>query len=457
MAPESSPPTSPRSGSSEQGNKATSQPGKLRLELDPSRLEHFYEYEPGGHHPVHLQDVVGEKGRYRVIHKLGSGGFSNVWLCRDLEGREKTSYVALKVLMAEASDSDYPEIRINQLKDWLIKQREQDDAADPICLPLDQFTVDGPNGHHACFIYPLLGPKVSLGLFQANGDPDKSLRGISHRIVKAVSLLHSQGICYGNITPNNALHHTRGFDDLTEEEVMQILGAPTRNQIFAGSVKGHAELNAPQYLVYPVKWQHVAKEYIGEQPCLIDFGQSFEVAHAPEYLGIPGSYRSPELILDNKMGFGTDLWALGCTLFEIRTGRKLFCPFDEDDDDDYLDFMVQILGKLPEPWWSTTWEARKTLWKDELDEHGRAIPTVAEPEVPAAGITRVVHPSVAQGARSLAEKLAPGLWYLSENIHGGIPQKELDVFSDLLGQLLKYTPKTASAQQQPWITSGLIY
>ncbi|KAH7133697.1 kinase-like domain-containing protein [Dactylonectria macrodidyma] len=451
MAPDSSPPTSPRSVPSEQGNKAAAQPSKLRLKLAPFRLEHLYDYEPGGHHPIHLHDV--QNGRYRVIHKLGNGGFSNVWLCRDLEARETTTYVALKILMAEASESDYPETRINQFKDWLIKRREQDDAADPICLPLDQFTIDGPNGHHACFVYPLLGPKVSLGLFQATGDPDKSLRNISHRIVKAISLLHDQGICHGDITPNNALHHTRGFDGLTEGEVLQILGAPTQNPIFDGPVMGHAEPTAPQYLVYPVEWEHVAKEYISEQSCLIDFGQSFEVANTPEYLGIPGPYRSPELMLDNSMGFGTDLWALGCTLFEIRTGRKLFCPFDNDDED-YLDLMVQILGKLPEPWWSTTWETRKTFWKDELDEQGRAIPTVAEPPPPADGITRIIHPSVAQGARSLTEKLRPGLWYLSENIHRDIPQKEMDVFSDLLGKLLRYTPgdriSAAAALDHEW-------
>jgi serine/threonine protein kinase len=95
----------------------------------------------------------------------------------------------------------------------------------------------------------------------------------------------------------------------------------------------------------------------------------------PEDLGIPGPYRSPELILHKVAGFGSDLWALGCTPFEIRTGRKLFSPFD-DEDDDYLDAIIQVLGKLPEPWWSTTWEARRRLYEDEADEQGRAVATM---------------------------------------------------------------------------------
>lgn len=44
--------------------------------------EPLFRYRPGGFHPVHLGDTFKE-GRYRVIHKLGYGGFSTIWLARD--------------------------------------------------------------------------------------------------------------------------------------------------------------------------------------------------------------------------------------------------------------------------------------------------------------------------------------------------------------------------------------
>ena len=55
----------------------------LCLELAPFELEHLQFYQPGGHHPVHLGDVLGDDGNYLVIQKLGQGGIANVWLCRD--------------------------------------------------------------------------------------------------------------------------------------------------------------------------------------------------------------------------------------------------------------------------------------------------------------------------------------------------------------------------------------
>lgn len=40
-------------------------------------------YEPGGYHPVEINDVFDD--RYLVLRKLGFGHFSTVWLCRDLQ------------------------------------------------------------------------------------------------------------------------------------------------------------------------------------------------------------------------------------------------------------------------------------------------------------------------------------------------------------------------------------
>lgn len=46
--------------------------------------EDLTRYCPGGYHPVHIGDSF-NGGRYKILHKLGFGAFSTVWLARDLQ------------------------------------------------------------------------------------------------------------------------------------------------------------------------------------------------------------------------------------------------------------------------------------------------------------------------------------------------------------------------------------
>jgi serine/threonine-protein kinase SRPK3 len=164
----------------------------LTLKGPPFGLEKIYDYECGGHHPIHLGDRLGKDGRYRVIHKLGNGGFANIWLCRDLEC-ETPKYIGLKILMADESTDDCRELLANKLKEMGL---DREVGGKYICLPLDQFQIDGPNGSHFCFVYPVLGPRVSCVLKEFE-DPDKDLRKIGLQAVQGMACLHSHGICHG--------------------------------------------------------------------------------------------------------------------------------------------------------------------------------------------------------------------------------------------------------------------
>ena len=79
-------------------------------------------YRPGGYHPVELGDKF--NNRYVVEHKLGHGGYSTVWLARDLQHEHKR-LVALKIMMSD-----------------------------------DEFTTHGPNGNHRCLVTEVLGPSL---------------------------------------------------------------------------------------------------------------------------------------------------------------------------------------------------------------------------------------------------------------------------------------------------------
>ena len=260
-----------------------------------------------------------------------------------------------------------------------------------------------------------------------------------------------------DITAKNVLQHISSIDGLSEAQVIQILGQPSVNPVDKIDLSTEESPSVPDYLVYPVDWTKVDLHHITSQPCLIDLGESFWTSSPPEDLGTPRPYRSPELTLDQKPGLASDIWALACTLFEIRTGRVLFSAFDNDDDS-YLVAIVTILGVLPEPWWSSTWGRRRDYFKDKGDELGRVIPHREEPPIPP---NVSIHPSVAQGARSLQDKLAPGVWYMDSGLpperwHHDIPQLEIEVFADLLGNLLRYRPEdrisAEEALSHEWFT-----
>lgn len=154
------------------------------------RVEDPWEYLPGGHHPVHLGDTF---YNYKVINKLGSGGFGTVWLCRVLE-KDPTEYVALKIIRAMDSGEDNAEL-VNVRR--LLKLAETDPDVEKYCLlPLDRFELEGVNGVHQCFVYPVAGQAVQE-IWNNVKDPEEYLRSLTRQTVEAMAMFHRHGICHG--------------------------------------------------------------------------------------------------------------------------------------------------------------------------------------------------------------------------------------------------------------------
>ncbi|KAL8795943.1 MAG: hypothetical protein Q9195_001687 [Heterodermia aff. obscurata] len=309
-------------------------------------VEKVEKYQKGGLHPIHIGDNF-KDGRYCILHKLGYGGFSTVWLARD---NHQDELVSLKVLTAEAS-LQRQELLILRHLDGHIRS---DLRRNSIIVVFDDFIIEGPNGAHLCLVSQAGGPNISM-ISDSPGEIGGTrrlcaslARKLARQLVDAVGFLHDRGVVHGDITPRNVLLRLRGIDTWSTESIYKQLGPPMKEDVFSFS-GGKPDDCAPQYLVESVSFSQLDSHYISHQALLIDLGEAFLDPSPPmQGVGTPVSYCSPELMLEKKASKASDIWALACTVFAIRAGCPLFESF-LGSSDEVLEEIVRIVGPLPEP------------------------------------------------------------------------------------------------------------
>ena len=172
----------------------------------PSRLdtiEDIENYQPGGYHPISIGDTFNH-GRFRVLHKLGFGGSSTVWLARDQrEEGDRSRIVTLKAMRADVSlskvPSEIPELAISQKLRTSLPPSESVDFQ-----TVDHhFFVRGPNGTHLFLIFPLAGPSI-LAMSDSPGRAAGSRRlraDLARKVAKQTAMMmhhmHCAGVVHG--------------------------------------------------------------------------------------------------------------------------------------------------------------------------------------------------------------------------------------------------------------------
>ncbi|KAK6223466.1 Serine/threonine-protein kinase spk-1 [Colletotrichum tabaci] len=310
-------------------------------------------YEPGGFHPVHLGDTF--DGRYKVVHKLGFGGFSTVWLARD---SASDKWAALKIVVANES-STY-ETRSVVSDHSVVLESEFFDVA------TRKFWIDGPNGHHLCLMYPFLGPdlsRLSKGIY-TRFKPE-SAKALMLQAAQALSVLHAEGLCHGDFTASNiALRLKDDFHSFNEEKFLQVFGRPRTDPVRPYSEES-PEPHAPKYIVEALDFLSSSSNLLSERICIIDFDQSFTATSAPTKLGTPAKYLAPEVAVGEHASPASDVWALGCAIFRVRSGEDLFFDYDTNCPADVLRQIVKTVGDLPDRWKETQFDEDGNPTKDQ--------------------------------------------------------------------------------------------
>jgi len=265
--------------------------------------------------------MIGQKiGPYEVVAKLGEGGMGEVYRARDAKlGRD----VALKVLPPAFALAADRVARFRREAQVLAALNHPNIAA------IYGFEDDGPV---AALVMELvdgvtLDEYIEGSRLTAHGSrPGQTLsqeRGklsladalpIASQIVAAVEAAHAQGIIHRDLKPANVKVRPDGTVKVLDFGLAKAL-APD-----AASAPGTTAA------------REIAASPTMTSPAMTEIGMILGTA----------AYMSPEQAKGRPVDMRADVWAFGCMLFEMLTGRRAFAG------DDVSDTLANILKSEPD-------------------------------------------------------------------------------------------------------------
>ncbi|KKZ62630.1 serine/threonine-protein kinase PRP4 [[Emmonsia] crescens] len=362
-------------------SEAVSKPS-IPQELDMSMMDNWD--DPEGYYIVMLGELV--DGRYHVQQNLGKGMFSSVVRATD----SKTGkLVAVKIIRNNDT------MRKAGMKE--IELLEQLLAADPDDKKhIIRFERHFDHKGHLCMVFENLSMNLREVLKKFGRDVGINLRAIrtyAHQMFLGLSLLRKCNILHADLKPDNLLVNEN-------RNLLKVCDL--------GSASPASENEITPYLVSRF-------------------------------------YRAPEIILGIPYDYAIDMWSIGCTLFELYTGKILFTGRTNNQ---MLRSIMECRGKLP-----PKFLRRGTLTYLHFDEFLN-FRSVEEDKVTGRMVTRVV--DFKKPTRDLKTRLmGKGLKGMSDS-----ETKELTLFIDLLDRCLSINPEKrctpSEALKHPFITRGKI-
>ncbi len=336
-------------------------------------------------------------GKYNVITELGRGSYSIVWLVYDIES---TNFFALKVQNPEDYREGLDEIKMlkklptnvkvfNHLIDHFIHQ-----------VPISK-KKRKKKKKFVCSVFELhcgnLDHFIRKGKFKDGLGLSKS-KIIFKQLMEGLNILHHKlNVFHGDIKPDNILlkglnkrdeklielYRNKNFNNIFESKIETWL---TKKNIKKENIK-KKDINKIRKIVH----NHITNQILDnffenfdesdkyliddkyiENPeiCIADFGDfcSNEEKYDEEF----GTryYRAPEIILLSECDSKVDVWAAGCTLYEMLTGKILFDPKkDKHRSRDFYHLLAinKYRGRFPKRFLKNTKYWKKFFNKNYLN------------------------------------------------------------------------------------------
>ena len=224
------------------------------------------------------------------------------------------------------------------------------------------FWIDGPNGRHLALVCQVLGPSISrLDHWQIRLQTHLA-RTIALQVIQGLEYLHSEGICHGDLSSSNVLFRLNSFDSWTEYKLEEQLGNPRKSRINKCPAR-------PRYLVDSLSFFDAEPGLLTKNITIVDHSESFFVKSPPSHkLHTTNHYAAPEVLCGWGASFSSDIWPLGCLIYELRSGFSLYsCDMYQTPVDAIQDTILRI-GEFPSSWSHVQFNQKGYLERDGCED-----------------------------------------------------------------------------------------
>ncbi|KIE00738.1 kinase domain-containing protein, partial [Metarhizium majus ARSEF 297] len=279
-------------------------------------------YADGIYYPICIGDILA--GAYRVVHKLGWGGFSTVWMAHHLKRQQ---LVALKI----GVPGDMGERELNAQREIL---RTVKDISRYLTF-LDTFSLSGANGTHLVMVFPVRGPSLHYCLRELDV---KTRMKAAKQLLLALKSLHEADLVHCDLNSGSVLWDIGSIDQYAPKMAYRTFGRPRKAPLWVQTWK-------MGQLVKPIQ---LNKKLVRGNIFLADFGLTVKTGSPVNCKWqSPAIYCAPERFHGIGPSFASDMWSYMCLFAELCLG---FVPFHGRANATALSNLVRSLGPLPSQW-----------------------------------------------------------------------------------------------------------
>ncbi|PLB44857.1 protein kinase [Aspergillus steynii IBT 23096] len=270
---------------------------------------------------------------HTVLGKLGYGGHSTAWLCRDLQ---RHVYVTLKTYEQGSSHGR----REKEIYEYLRAIKSSHTGSLLVRRAVDDFHISSANAYsYQCLEHPPLVMSLCELRNRAVGKvlPEELLKPVLIHILLALDFLHTEaGVVHADIQENNIMLSVEDESVLVDFEQAE-RSSPSRRKIIGDRV------------IYSSRDLGIPK--VHDRPILSDFGEARLSSSLGKWEDVqPLVYRAPEVMLRMPWNEKIDIWNVAVLAWGLFEKKHLFRVRDSNrnvSDSHHLAGMVAIMGAPP--------------------------------------------------------------------------------------------------------------